>query len=61
VVDGDPIILDVANGTLELGVDDAELDRRRQTWSPAERPKRRGVLAKYAKLVQSANVGAICT
>jgi dihydroxy-acid dehydratase len=60
VVDGDPIILDVANGTLDLGVDDVELDRRRQTWSPSERPKRRGVLAKYSKLVKSANVGAVC-
>ncbi len=50
----------MANGTLELGVDDDELERRRQTWSPAERPKRRGVLAKYSKLVKSANVGAVC-
>ena len=60
VADGDPIILDVANGTLDLGVDDAELARRRETWTPAERPKRRGVLAKYSKLVKSANVGAVC-
>jgi dihydroxy-acid dehydratase len=60
VRDGDPITLDVANGTLELGVDEDELARRRESWTPAVRPKRRGVLAKYAKLVKSANVGAVC-
>jgi dihydroxy-acid dehydratase len=42
-------------------VDEAEMDRRREGWSPTPRPARRGVLAKYAKLVKSANVGAICS
>jgi len=60
VQDGDPITLDVANGTLELGVDAEELERRRAVWTPVPRPARRGVLAKYAKLVRSANVGAVC-
>jgi dihydroxy-acid dehydratase len=60
VQDGDPITLDVAHGTLELGVDAAELERRRAAWTPTPRPTRRGVLAKYAKLVTSANVGAVC-
>ena len=61
VEDGDAIVLDVAGGTLELEVDEAELERRRSVWTPTPRPVRRGVLAKYAKLVQSANVGAICS
>src|SRR6476620_3434040 len=61
VRDGDTITLDVANGTLEVGVDADELARRRESWTPADRPKRRGVLAKYSKLVKSANLGAICT
>jgi dihydroxy-acid dehydratase len=60
VQDGDPITLDVSNGTLELGVDAEELERRRAAWTPTPRPTRRGVLAKYAKLVKSANVGAVC-
>ena len=60
VSDGDPIVLDVAQGRLDLEVDPAELAARRAAWQPAERPAPRGVLAKYAKLVQSANVGAIC-
>jgi dihydroxy-acid dehydratase len=61
VQDGDPITLDVAQGLLELGVDAEELERRRAVWTPTERPARRGVLAKYAKLVKSANVGAVCS
>src|ERR687890_235991 len=34
VQDGDPITLDVANRTLELGVDEDELDKRAQGWTP---------------------------
>lgn len=60
VQDGDPITLDVAGGRLDLGVGDEELERRRSTWTPAPRPRRRGVLAKYSRLVQSAEVGAVC-
>ena len=60
VQDGDLISLDVANGLLDLHVEEPELERRRATWTPAPRPVRRGVLAKYAKLVRSAEVGAIC-
>jgi len=61
VQDGDPITLDVANGTLELGVDADELERRRAEWVPEPRPVRRGVLGKYTRLVGSANVGAVCS
>jgi dihydroxy-acid dehydratase len=61
VEDGDAIVLDVAGGTLELEIDEAELARRRASWTPTPRPVRRGVLAKYVKLVQSANIGAICS
>src|SRR5215216_3727204 len=59
--DGDEIVLDVANGLLEVNLNDAELRRRREAWTPTPRPAPRGVLAKYVKLVQSANVGAICS
>jgi dihydroxy-acid dehydratase len=59
--DGDEIVLDVANGLLDVSLDEAELQLRRATWSPTSRPAPRGVLAKYVKLVRSANVGAICS
>ncbi|MDN5857776.1 MAG: dihydroxy-acid dehydratase [Pseudonocardia sp.] len=63
VRDGDPIVLDMAARTLDLGVDDAELARRRAGWAaPAPQPElRRGVLGKYARLVGSAAQGAVCS
>jgi dihydroxy-acid dehydratase len=60
VRDGDRIRLDVTTRTLDLLVDEAELERRRGEWSA--RPPRypTGVLGKYAKLVGSAAQGAVC-
>ena len=59
VRDGDLIRLDVANQTLDLLVDSDELAARRSGWAPLPPRYTRGVLAKYAKLVQSASRGAI--
>ncbi|WP_432493034.1 dihydroxy-acid dehydratase [Kineococcus auxinigenes] len=61
VRDGDPVRLDVAGKTLEVLVEDAELARRREGWEPLPPVFTRGVLAKYAKQVQSASVGAVCS
>ena len=60
VRDGDRIRLDVSKGTLELLVDETELQARREGWEPLPPRYTRGVLAKYSKLVQSASTGAIC-
>jgi dihydroxy-acid dehydratase len=60
VRDGDRIRLDVANKRLDLDVDAAELAIRREGWSPQEPKFTRGVLGKYAKVVQSAAHGAVC-
>ena len=61
VEDGDPIVLDVATGRLDLEVDEAELERRRAAWTAPEPPARarKGVLAKYVRLVGSASEGAV--
>ena len=59
VRDGDPITLDVANRTLELHVEPEELEQRKEGWAPPPAKYTRGVLAKYAKMVQSAAVGAV--
>lgn len=59
VRDGDRITLDVANRTLELAVDEAELAARRAGWEPLPPKYTRGVLGKYARTVQSAAVGAV--
>ena len=60
VRDGDRIRLDVSARTLDLLVPEAELARRREGWSPPPPSHRRGVLAKYARLVGSAANGAVC-
>ena len=60
VRDGDRIRLDVARETLDLVVDEGELARRREGWTPLPPRYTRGVLAKYTRLVGSASRGAVC-
>jgi dihydroxy-acid dehydratase len=59
VRDGDLIRVDIAARTLDILVDDAELETRRHGWEPLPPRYTRGVLAKYAALVHSASEGAI--
>jgi dihydroxy-acid dehydratase len=61
VQDGDPIVLDMEARTLDLGIDAAELEKRKDGWVPPEPTRRTGVLAKYARLVGSAAQGAVCS
>ncbi|KIX93768.1 uncharacterized protein Z520_10392 [Fonsecaea multimorphosa CBS 102226] len=61
VRDGDEIVIDAENRTLDLMVDEATLAKRREEWN-TNKPEpryRRGVLAKYAKLVSDASHGCI--
>ncbi|EXJ92123.1 dihydroxy-acid dehydratase, mitochondrial [Capronia epimyces CBS 606.96] len=61
VRDGDEIVIDAETRKLDLLVDDATLAQRREEWNknkPVPRYKR-GVLAKYAKLVSDASQGCI--
>jgi dihydroxy-acid dehydratase len=60
VQDGDRITLDVANGRLDVHVDEAELARRAEGFEPPASKYPKGVLAKYRKLVGSASGGAVC-
>jgi dihydroxy-acid dehydratase len=59
VADGDRIVIDAGRRTLDLLVDDAELARRKSDWKVPEPRYTSGVLAKYAKLAQGAEHGAI--
>ncbi len=61
VRDGDTIRLNVAAGTLDLLVTEAELKTRMESWEPVPHKYTRGVLAKYSKLVGSASTGAVCS
>jgi dihydroxy-acid dehydratase len=57
VRDGDQITLDVLNRTLEVEMPD--LEERKVGWEPLPPKYTRGVLGKYAKVVQSAAHGAV--
>jgi dihydroxy-acid dehydratase len=59
VKDGDSITIDGRERRLQLNVAAAELERRRKRWQPPPPRYTSGVLAKYAKLVSSASVGAV--
>ena len=59
VQEGDTITIDAPRRLLQLEVTDEELARRRKGWRPRTGGPTRGVLAKYAKLVSSASVGAV--
>jgi len=59
VKDGDQIILDMANRTLEVEIDEDELEARKVGWAPLPPKYTSGVLAKYRKLVSSAAEGAV--
>jgi dihydroxy-acid dehydratase len=59
VADGDPIRIDVAARRVELDVEAAELDHRRETLKHPEARYPTGVLAKFAATVAGAERGAI--
>jgi dihydroxy-acid dehydratase len=59
VADGDIVRVDVHNLSLDLLVEEPELARRREGWTPPTSRYPSGVLGKYAKLVQGAETGAI--
>jgi dihydroxy-acid dehydratase len=59
VRDGDTIRIDTHELSLDLLVDDAEIAKRRASWVPNPPRYTRGVLGKYARLVQGADTGAI--
>ena len=59
VRDGDGITIDATTRTITLEVADAELAARLAAWTPPAPRYRRGVLAKYARQVTSASLGAV--
>ncbi len=59
VYDGDTIRVHLANRTLDVMVEEEELSERRADWKPREPRYPTGALAKYARLVGSAETGAV--
>ncbi len=58
VENGDTILIDAENDQLILKVEDKVLDERRSNWTNPIKTPKKGVLAKYAKSVKSASLGA---
>lgn len=59
VEDGDPVRVDIPSRSIDLLVDEKTLARRAEGWTPPPNPRLHGVLGKFAKLVQSASLGAV--
>jgi dihydroxy-acid dehydratase len=56
---GDRVTIDAEKKTVSVGLDDAELAKRKAAWKAPGPREKRGVLAKYAKTVRSASEGAV--
>jgi dihydroxy-acid dehydratase len=59
VREGDPVTIDADRRLLQLEVDEGEIARRREAWTPPAPRYTSGVLAKYARIVGSAARGAV--
>ena len=59
VENGDNIKIDITKRTIDLEVPEDEIKRRQDSWIRPKARYTRGVLAKYAKSVSSASLGAV--
>ena len=59
IENGDTIIIDAETNELKLVIDEHEIAKRLESWTQPAPRYTRGVLAKYAKLVSSASLGAV--
>ena len=59
VKEGDTIYIDIPAKSIQLEVEDEELERRRQDWQPPEPTITTGYVARYAKQVTSGSTGAV--
>lgn len=59
IQDGDLIDINLISKSINLVLDGKEIDRRLERWKAPEIRYKRGILAKYAKLVSSASKGAV--
>jgi dihydroxy-acid dehydratase len=57
--DGDSVTVDIPNRTLSVNLSDEEIKRRLAAWTAPAPKYTSGALAKYAKVVSSASLGAV--
>ena len=56
---GDPVLIDCDGGEINIGIDDAEWAKRRESWSAPPFKASRGTLYKYIKSVKTASEGCV--
>jgi len=59
VEEGDRIKIDIPGRSLELLVDEAELEKRRRNWKPYPKEIRSSILRRYSRMASSAAKGAV--
>ena len=59
IQDGDTIVIDAENKTIDLKISDAELAERKSKWTAPALKHTKGILYKYAKTVSSASEGCV--
>ncbi len=59
VQEGDKVVIDIENRSLDALLSDEDIKLRKEKWTPLPPKYKRGVLSKYEKLVSSASIGAI--
>ena len=59
IEDGDIIVIDAANKTINVKLSDEELAKRKANWSAPALKHKKGILYKYAKTVASASEGCV--
>ncbi|ACU91187.1 dihydroxy-acid dehydratase [Desulfomicrobium baculatum] len=59
VQEGDLIKIDIPGRSLELLVDEAELEKRRRNWKPYPKEIRSSILRRYSRMASSAAKGAV--
>ena len=56
---GDIVVVDVANRRLDVDLTDAQIKERLAGWTAPAPRYQTGVMAKYARMVSSASIGAV--
>lgn len=59
IQDGDMVTIDAESNELSFDVSDAELEKRRKSWSAPAYKATRGTLYKYIKNVKTASEGCV--
>ena len=59
IKEGDLITVDALNQKIEVSLSDNELEKRRKTWKKPPSKYKKGVLAKYSRIVSTSSLGAV--